>query len=115
MAHINGEWLDRPARAQRITLLTERVTKLAAVIKAGKATDYHIDSVFVRDKTELAKLKRVHRAEVDVAYFTYAYLSDGANAANEDNVIRNNDDGTPHDPIDPLRPSIASSFTFATM
>jgi predicted phage terminase large subunit-like protein len=103
MAHINGEWLDRPARAQRITLLTERVTKLAAVIKAGKATDYHIDS-FRRDKAELSKLKRVHRAEVDVAYFTYAYLSDGANAANEDNVIRNNDDGTPHDPIDLIAP-----------
>jgi predicted phage terminase large subunit-like protein len=103
MAHINGEWLDRPARAQRITLLTERVTKLASLIKAAKATDYHIDS-FRRDKTELAKLKRVHRAEVDVAYFTYAYLSDGANAANEDNVIRNNDDGTPHDPIDLIAP-----------
>jgi hypothetical protein len=78
MAYVNSEWLDRPARAQRITLLTERVTKLAAVIKAGKATDYHIDS-FRRDKTELSKLKRVHRAEVDVAYFTYAYLSDGNN------------------------------------
>jgi hypothetical protein len=49
MAYINSEWLNREERAQRITLLTERVTKLAAVIKAGKATDYHIDS-FRRDK-----------------------------------------------------------------
>jgi predicted phage terminase large subunit-like protein len=50
------------------------------------------------------KLKRVHRAEVDVAYFNYVYLSDGANSQNEDNVIRNNDDGTPHDPIDLIAP-----------
>jgi hypothetical protein len=50
MAYINSEWLNREERAQRITLLTERVTKLAAVIKAGKATDYHIDS-FRRDKS----------------------------------------------------------------
>ena len=103
MAHINGEWLDRAQRGQRIELLTERITKLAAVIKAGKATDYHIDT-FRKDKAELVKLKRVHRAEVDVAYFTYAYLSDGANSANEDNVVRNSDDGTPHDPLDMVAP-----------
>jgi predicted phage terminase large subunit-like protein len=103
MAYINGEWLDRAARGERIELLTERVRKLAAAIKAGKATDYHIDT-FRKDKAELARLKRVHRAEVDVAYFTYAYLSDGANGTNEDNVIRNNDDGTPHDPIDLIAP-----------
>lgn len=101
MAYINGEWLDRESRAARIDLLTERVRKLAAVIKAGRASDYHIDT-FRKDKAELTKLKRVHRAEVDVAYFTYAYLSDGDNAVNEDNVIRNNDDGTPHDPIEAI-------------
>jgi predicted phage terminase large subunit-like protein len=103
IAHINGEWLNRAERAQRIDLLTERVRKLAAAIKADKATDYHIDS-FRRDKAELAKLKRVHRAEVDVAYFTYAYLSDGHNGSNEDNVVRNNDDGTAHDPLDLIAP-----------
>jgi predicted phage terminase large subunit-like protein len=103
MAWINSEWLDRASRGQRIELLTARVTKLATAIKAGKATDYHIDT-FKRDKAELVRLKRIHRAEVDVAYFTYAYLSDGANSANEDNVVRNNDDGTPHDPIDLIAP-----------
>ncbi|AZU61060.1 hypothetical protein [Neobacillus mesonae] len=103
MAYINGKWLDRSARAARIELLTERVRKLAEVIKAGKATDYHVDT-FRHDKAELVRLKRIHRAEVDVAYFTYAYLSDEGNTGNDDNVIRNGDDGSPHDPIDLIAP-----------
>jgi hypothetical protein len=103
MAHINGEWLSREQRAERIDLLTERVRKLASAIKAGKATDYHIDT-FRKDKEELKRLKRIHRAEVDVAYFFYAYLSDGSNPGNEDNVIRNSDDGTPHDDMYRIAP-----------
>lgn len=103
MAYVNGEWIGRDQRAERINLLTERVRKLATAIKAGKATDYHIDT-FRKDKAELVRLKRIHRAEVDVAYFTYVYLSDGGNPANEDNVVRNADDGVPHDPIDLIAP-----------
>jgi len=103
MAYVNGEWLDRNQRAKRIDLLTERIRKLAALIKAGKATDYHVDT-FRKDKAELVKLKRVHRAEVDIAYFTYEYLSDAANPENDDNVIRHADDGTPHDPIEKIAP-----------
>jgi predicted phage terminase large subunit-like protein len=97
------EWLNRAEREQRIDLLSERVRKLAALIKAGKATDYHIDT-FRSDKAELAQLKRVHRAEVDVAYFFYEYLSDEKNPENEDNVIRNSDDGTPHDTMEKIAP-----------
>jgi predicted phage terminase large subunit-like protein len=103
MAYINSAWLDRPQRQARIDLLSDRVKKLAALIKAGKASDYHIDT-FRKDKAELTKLKRVHRAEVDVAYFNYVYLSDESNPRNEDNVIRNSEDGTPHDPIDLIAP-----------
>lgn len=103
MAYVNSEWLARPQRQERIELLTARLTKLTAAIKTGKACDYHID-MFRKDKAELTKLKRVHRAEVDVAYFTYVYLSDQGNVGNEDNVVRNNDDGTPHDPIDLIAP-----------
>ncbi|MFZ7945675.1 phage terminase large subunit [Neobacillus sp. 19] len=103
MAYVNDEWLDRPARVQRIELLTERIRKLAALIKADKASDYHIDS-FRRDKAELTKLKRVHRAEVDFAYFNYEYLSDQGNPENEDNVVRNAEDGTPHDPLEKTSP-----------
>jgi predicted phage terminase large subunit-like protein len=103
MAWVNDAWVEREERQQRIELLTERIRKLAALIKADKASDYHIDS-FRRDKKELTKLKRVHRAEVDVAYFFYEYLSDQANPENEDNVIRNSEDGTPHDPIECIAP-----------
>lgn len=103
MAWINNTWLARDQRQARIDLISERLRKLAAIIKAGKATEYHIDT-FRKDKAELTKLKRIHRAEVDVAYFTYEYLSDQANATNDDNVIRNDDSGAPHDSIEDIAP-----------
>lgn len=48
-------------------------------------------------------MKRVHRAEVDVAYFAYEYLSDEANPENEDNIIQHAEDKQ-HDPIDKMAP-----------
>lgn len=101
MALINGEWLERGERQERIELLSDRVKKLATAIKAGKATEYHIDT-FRKDKAELKKLKRVHRAENDVAYFTYTYLSDSGNPENEDNIVRNAEDGELHEPLDKM-------------
>lgn len=86
MAYINGEWISRDARQQRIDLLAERVRKLAALIKSGKSTEYHIDT-FRRDKAELTKLKRVHRAEVDMLYFFYEYFSEARNPGNPDNLV----------------------------
>ncbi|WP_246586614.1 phage terminase large subunit [Cytobacillus gottheilii] len=67
-------------------MLAERVRKLAAAIKAGKATDYHIDT-FRRDKAELTRLKRIHRAEVDMLYFFYEYFSEARNPGNPDNLV----------------------------
>lgn len=86
MAIVNGEWLQRDQRQQRIDLLSERLAKLAAAIKAGKASDYHIDT-FRKDKAELFKLKRVHRAEVDMLYFFYEYFSEARNPGNPDNLV----------------------------
>ncbi|MGY3188796.1 phage terminase large subunit [Lysinibacillus sp. TE18511] len=103
MAYINGTWLDREARGKRIELVTETLRKLATVIKAGKGADYHIEQLRSY-KAELTKLKRVHQAETDIAYFTYAYLSDGGNPENEDNIIRHSEDGTPHDGLDDIAP-----------
>lgn len=103
MAMINGKWLERDEREQRITLVTETLRKLAAIVKSGKGTDYHTEQL-LEYKAELTKLKRVHRAEVDVAYFEYEYLSDGNNPGNEDNTIMNAEDGTPHDPIELMAP-----------
>lgn len=79
------------------------------LIKAGKATEYHLDQ-FAKYKTELTKLKRIHRAEVDVAYFTYEYLSDRRNPDNEDNVVRNSEDGSLHDDLDDIAPIHAEFF-----
>lgn len=86
MAWVNGEWMVREERQQRIDLLTDRIRKLAALIKADKASDYHIDT-FRRDKTELMKLKRVHRAEIDMLYFFYEYFSEARNPGNPDNLV----------------------------
>lgn len=57
-----------------------------------------------RDIDELRRLKRIHRAEVDVAFFAYEYLSDGGNPDNDDNIIRHSEDGRPHDPPDEVAP-----------
>lgn len=69
--------------------------------------------MFRKNKAELIKLKRVHRAEVDIAYFTYEYLSDGLNPENEDNVVRNSDDGTPHDGIEDIAKIHEEFLSFA--
>ncbi|MBT1249440.1 phage terminase large subunit [Bacillus licheniformis] len=86
MAYVDGKWLDREERQERIDLLTERVRKLVALIKAGKATEYHIDT-FRKDKAELTKLKRIHRSEVDMLYFFYEYFSEARNPGNPDNLV----------------------------
>ncbi|MCY8099454.1 phage terminase large subunit [Bacillus haynesii] len=86
MAYVDGKWLDREERQERIDLLTERVRKLVALIKAGKSTEYHIDT-FRKDKAELTKLKRIHRSEVDMLYFFYEYFSEARNPGNPDNLV----------------------------
>jgi predicted phage terminase large subunit-like protein len=86
IAYINGKWLDRSERARRIDLLTQHARKLIALYKSGKATQYHIDQLR-RDREELTKLKRVHRAEVDMLYFFYEYFSEARNPGNPDNLV----------------------------
>lgn len=86
MAYINDEWIGREARQERIDVMTERLRKLAAVLKAGKGTEYHRE-IFRRDKAELEKLKRVHRAETDMLYFFYEYFSEARNPGNPDNLV----------------------------
>jgi predicted phage terminase large subunit-like protein len=96
----NGErFLKREERAARIELVEGRLKKLVTLYKAGKASDYHVDTM-LSDKEELKRLKRVHRAEVDNAYFAMEYLSDQCNPENEDNIIQNGDDGTPHQELE---------------
>jgi predicted phage terminase large subunit-like protein len=54
-------------------------------------------------KRELKRLKRIHRAEVDSAYFEYEYLSDIRNPANEDNLIKADGENLPQD-LDQIAP-----------
>ena len=86
MAYVNGEWLEYNARAARISLIEQRVDKLTALHKAGKLMPSQIETL-IADKRELVRLKRVHRAEHDVLFFTYEYFSEEMNPENSSNLI----------------------------
>jgi predicted phage terminase large subunit-like protein len=86
MANIDGNWLARPQRQERIDLLTERARKLKALHESGKATESHIETLLA-DMAELKRLKRVHRAEHDLLYFMHEYFSEDGNPGNPDNLI----------------------------
>lgn len=103
MAYVAGKWLNRKERQERIDLLTQIAEEIAELIQIGKANKNQIQS-FQKNVKELERLNRIHRAEVDVAYFTYAYLSDNDNPNNDDNIIRHAPDGTLHDPFEKLAP-----------
>ena len=109
MAWVGDTWLTRDERLARIKLVAERAQKLRKLVEAGRATTYHEESLRA-DIAELRRLKRIDRAEDDLAYFTFEYLSDGGNPENEDNIIRNADDGTPHDPLEQVAPIHAEFF-----
>jgi hypothetical protein len=86
MALIDGNWLARPQRQERINLLSERARKLKALHDNGRATEEHLETLLA-DMEELKKLKRVHRAEHDMLYFMHEYFSDESNPGNADNLI----------------------------
>lgn len=86
MAFINGKFLEREERQARIEAVTERLKKLRDIIQAGKHTEYHVD-LMRKDRDELIKLKRVHRAETDMLYFFYEYFSEARNPKNPDNLV----------------------------
>lgn len=67
-------------------MLTERARKLKARYEAGTINDYQLDTLRA-DVAEIKRLKRIHRGEHDVLYFTYEYFSEDANPANPDNLI----------------------------
>lgn len=69
MAYVNGEWLARPERQERIKLVSERAKKLRALIESGRATTYHTEALR-SDIAELKRLKRIDRAEDDMLYFS---------------------------------------------
>lgn len=86
MADVNGEWLDREARQQRIDLLEAVNEKLKRLKDSGEISPSQVRTLVANTK-ELIRLKRIHRAEYDVLYFGMEYFSEDGNADNPDNLI----------------------------
>jgi len=98
LAYVDGRWLDREERAERIVVISERASKLKKLVKSGRATEYHIE-MLREDIAELKRLTRIHRAEVDMLYFFYEYFSEARNPGNPDNLVPTKDvdmDGAPN-------------------
>lgn len=101
MAFVNNEWLTMEEREERIKLLSKRINKLKLLVQSGNATDYHRETL-TTDIAELKKLIRVQKAEKDVGFFAFEYLSDQHNPENDDNIIRNSEKGRPHEPYEKM-------------
>ena len=86
MAYVDGKWLAYDARAERINLLTEKFDKLRQGFEMGVLTD-SMKSEMLDTGRELQRLKRVHRGEYDVLYYTYEYFSEEGNPDNSSNLI----------------------------
>lgn len=86
MANVNGAWLDREARQQRINLLEAVNEKLKRLKDSGEILPSQVRTLVTNTK-ELIRLKRIHRAEYDVLYFGMEYFSEDGNADNPDNLI----------------------------
>lgn len=56
MAYIDGKWLARQERQERINLVAERAKKLQELYETGEATGYYMDTLLA-DIDELEKLK----------------------------------------------------------
>ncbi|MGW7772783.1 hypothetical protein ACTWM0_07535, partial [Pseudomonas machongensis] len=98
---IGDKFLNREERAERIAIVKDRLSSFVDLYESGNASEYHIE-MMLREKDELFRLERVHRAEVDNAFFTMEYLSDGYNPENDDNIIQNSDDGTTHQGLEDM-------------
>lgn len=86
MAWVNGRWLDRSARQELIEVLREGTAKLRKKLEAGTiAAD---EAVQLRSwLTEIKRLERIHRAEVDLLYFAHEYFGEVYNPGNSGNWI----------------------------
>jgi len=86
MAYVDGQWLDRAARQQRIDELHEENDLLRQLIEKGVATDYDLDRLEA-NLAMLEKLERVHDCEYNLLRFTYEYFSEELNPSNPSNLI----------------------------
>lgn len=93
MAWENGRWLNRQERQEAIDNLIELRDLMLGQTALTDEEYRELDVLF----TKLDRLERIHRAEVDSAYFEYEYLSDLRNPDNEDNLIKADGEKLPED------------------
>jgi predicted phage terminase large subunit-like protein len=79
IAWVNNRWLERKERAELIAELTEIVDVMGANIASLMDDDLtELDGY----ASELERLSRIHRAEVDLMYFAWEYFSEKGNPEN---------------------------------
>jgi predicted phage terminase large subunit-like protein len=83
IAWVSGRWVSRKERAELIDSYRELIDAMIAQpsLTADEMTDLD------RYMTEIERLERIHRAEVDLLYFAYEYFGELYNPDNSGNWI----------------------------
>lgn len=86
MAWVNGKWLERKQRGELIEVYREYIGTVEAkygdvdgIISAGLIEEYY------ERLTELTRLERIHRCELDTLAFDIEYFSEAKNPGNAGN------------------------------
>ncbi|WP_243237420.1 phage terminase large subunit [Heliobacterium chlorum] len=77
---------NRAERQKRLMMLEEKI-RLYERVEADRGLSEFQQADFIANLKELAKLRRIDRAENDVLYFCYEYFSDDKNPTNDQNLI----------------------------
>ncbi|HJV46635.1 MAG TPA: phage terminase large subunit [Bacillota bacterium] len=83
MAWINGTWLKRTERETIIQNLQELIDTMIAQPSLSEDELLELDGYL----TEIERLNRIHRGEVDLLYFAHEYFGDIYNPDNDGNWI----------------------------
>lgn len=81
IAWVDGRWIGREERAELIRTLEEYVDTFDDLESLSDEELAELETV----SAELERLKRIHRAEVDLLYFAWEYFSDIRNPHNPGN------------------------------
>lgn len=97
-------YLAAGPRRERIARLRRSAKALAKQVGKNQANE-EMREQFVSIDREIRRLEAIDQGETDVAFFAYSYFSDQHNAENgAGNIIRNDEDGTPHEPLNAIAP-----------
>lgn len=84
MAWYNNQWIERNKRQEIIDALDELVGVLMIKYERGELAPSELDELDTHID-ELTRLKRIHRAEIDLMYFCWEYFSENGNPENNGN------------------------------